>query len=71
MPNHEFPQPYDLVVRETSAVQPRPPEQVVFLQRSTSLMVGQIPVQLGKPASSSYTHRPQILKYHLAIYILN
>lgn len=46
VPNHEFPQPFDLVVRESGSAPP--PGHVTFLQNSTSLMVGQIPVQLGE-----------------------
>ena len=47
MPNHEFPQPFDLTVREDDILTPAA-SSMTFLQSSTFLMVGQIPVEFGK-----------------------
>lgn len=45
-PDHEFPQPYDLVL--TSEESQTSADNVEFFQSSTFIMVGPIPVQFGK-----------------------
>ena len=54
VPNHEFPSTFDLVMRADSSV--RSPSEVTYLQTSTFLMVGQVPVQFGRSNTHTHTH---------------
>ena len=50
VPDHEFPQPHDLVLRAEDSMTSSS-ESMQFFQSSTFIMVGQIPVQFGEPCA--------------------
>ena len=58
VPDHEFPQPHDLILRSDDSV--TSVERVQFFQSSTFIMVGPIPVQFGE-----YLYQGVLLLYTL------
>lgn len=65
IPDHEFPQPYDLVLESDESMTSA--DRVQFFQSSTFLMVGSIPVQFGESHanSNSLLRHSSLKKTHL------